>query len=91
MNTKIDNLAGLIGVIESAGVPALRVAFTIAAGVFVAAGFFIFRKRHQLFDADPEVVDDTPVTRQTREEVILFVWTGLTIVLLGIVYEVWRA
>jgi hypothetical protein len=32
-----------------------------------------------------------PVVRRSREEEILFVWTGLTLVLPGILYEVWSA
>jgi len=35
--------------------------------------------------------DDGPVARHNREEEILFVWGGLTLVLLVICFEVWKA
>ena len=41
--------------IEQAGVPALRIAFTIAVIVFLLGGISIFRRRHQFFDRDPDV------------------------------------
>ncbi|HYR23200.1 MAG TPA: hypothetical protein VEP30_09805 [Chthoniobacterales bacterium] len=81
----------LPAVIEQAGVPALRVAFTIAVVIFMFAGLFIWRRRHQFFDRDPNVENDVPVVRHNREEVILFVWSGLMLVLLSIVYQVWSA
>ena len=85
------NSSLMIAVIEQAGVPALRVAFTLAAIVFLLAGVFIWRRRHQFFDPDQNVENDAPVVRHNRKEEILFVWTGLTLVLLGILYQVWSA
>jgi hypothetical protein len=81
----------MLAVIEQAGVPALRIAFTIAVIVFLLAGVFIWRRRHQFFDFDPNVENDVPVVRHNREEAILFVWSGLTIALLSILYQVWTA
>ena len=81
----------MIAVIEQAGVPVLRVGFTLAVIVFLVAGVFIWRRRHQFFDGDPNVDNDVPVARHNRKEEILFVWTGLTLVLLGILYQVWSA
>jgi len=78
-----------LAVIEKAGAPALRVAFSVAVIIFLFAGYFIWRRRHQFFDADPEVENDVPVVRHSREETILFVWSGLTLVLISILYEVW--
>jgi hypothetical protein len=72
-NRLAEQLTTLIRVMESAGVPALRVAFTIAVVVFAAAGLFIFRRRRQLFDRDPNVENDVPVVRHNREEVIVSV------------------
>jgi hypothetical protein len=80
-----------IAVIEQAGVPALRIAFTIAVIVFLFGGVIIFRRRHQLFDRDPNVPNDVPVVRHIRLEEILLVWNGLMLVLLAILYQVWRA
>jgi hypothetical protein len=92
MNAPIgDQLSDFFAVIEQQGVPALRVGFTLAVIVFLLAGVFIFRRRHQFFDRDPNVENDVPVVRHNREEEILFVWIGLTLVLLGILYQVWSA
>ena len=81
----------LIGEIQAAAIPALRVAFTIALLVLAGAGLFIYHKRHQFFDRDPNVENDVPVVRHNREEEILFVWSGMILVLLSILYQVWRA
>jgi hypothetical protein len=86
----IEQTWGLIGVIESDGVPALRVAFTIVVVAF-AVGLFIFRRRHQSFDHDPNAENDGPAVRHDRLEEILFVWNGLMLVLMAILYHVWRA
>jgi hypothetical protein len=81
----------VIAVIEQAGVPALRIAFTIAVIIFLFGGYLIFRRRHQFFDRDPNVENDVPVVRHNRLEEILIVWGGLTLVLISILYQVWRA
>ena len=92
MNTPIgDQLSDFIAVIEQQSIPALRVGFTLAVIVFVLAGVYIWRRRHQFFDRDPNVENDGAVARHNREEEILFVWSGLTLVLLGILYQVWTA
>jgi hypothetical protein len=81
----------VMAVIEQAGVPALRVAFTIAVIIFLFAAIFIWRRRHQFFDRDPNVENDVPVVRHNREEVILSVWSGMTLVLIYILFQVWSA
>ena len=92
MNTLVtDQVTRFIAVIEQAGVPALRIAFTIAVILFLSGGVVIFRRRHQLFERDPDVDNDIPVVRHNRMEEILFVWTGLMLVLIAILYQVWRA
>jgi hypothetical protein len=92
MNTLVTNqVAAFVAVIEQQAVPALRVGFTLAVIIFLLAGVFVWRRRHQFFDRDSNVENDVPVVRHNREEEILFVWTGLTLVLLGILYEVWSA
>ncbi len=80
-----------LAVIEQAGIPALRIAFTIAVIVFLLGGISIFRRRHQFFDRDPDVDNDVPVVRHNREEAIMFVWGGLTLVLLYVLDQVWSA
>jgi hypothetical protein len=92
MNTLVTNqVTTFIAVIEQAGVPALRVGFTLAVIVFLLAGVIIWRRRHQFFDRDSNVENDVPAVRHNREEEILFVWSGLMLVLLGILYQVWSA
>jgi hypothetical protein len=81
----------VIAVIEQAGVPALRIAFTIAVIIFLFGGYLIFRRRHQFFDRDPSVENDVPVVRHNRLEEILIVWGALTLVLISLLYQVWRA
>ena len=82
-------LVAFLAVIEQAGIPALRIAFTIAVIVFLLGGISIFRRRHQFFDRDPDVDNDVPVVRHNRLEEILFVWGALTVVLISILYQVW--
>jgi hypothetical protein len=81
----------MLAAIQQAGLPALRIAFSIAAIFFLCVGVFIFRRRHQFFDRDPSVGNDVSVVRHIRAEVILFIWSALTLVLLSIVYQVWSA
>ena len=92
MNTLVTNqVTAFVAVIEQAGVPALRVGFTLAVIVFLLAGVIIWRRRHQFFDRDPNVENDVPAVRHNREEEILLVWGGLTLVLVSILHQVWRA
>ena len=84
-------VVAFLAVIEKAGIPALRIAFTIAVIVFLLGGISIFRRRHQFFDRDPDVDNDVPVVRRNREEAIMFVWGGLTLVLLYVLNQVWSA
>ena len=81
----------VIAAIEQAGVPALRGAFTLAALVLVLAGIVIFRRRHQLFDRDPTVVNDEREVRDDRIQLLVLVWGGLTTLIVGILIDVLRA
>ncbi len=85
------NSSLVLALIEQQGVPALRVALTLAVIMFLFAGVLIWRGRHELFDRDPDVENDVPVVRHNREEAIIFVWSGLMLVLLAIFYQVWSA
>jgi uncharacterized membrane protein YccF (DUF307 family) len=84
-------IAPLIAAIGQAGVPALRCAFSIAAVVFVLAGFLIFRNRRKLFDRDPIVINDEREVRDDRILLLVMVWLGLTILTVGVLIDVWRA
>jgi hypothetical protein len=81
----------LIGAIESTGIPALRVVATIAVLFVAGVGLLIYHKRHQFFDRDPDVDDDFPAVRRVRAEEVLLVWSGLTLVMLSILLQVWLA
>ena len=81
----------VIALIEHQGVGALRVGFTVVVIVFLLAGVFIWRRRHQFFDRDSSVENDVPVVRHNREEEITFVWGGLMLVLFAILYQLWSA
>jgi hypothetical protein len=92
MKTLINHqITPVLAAIEQAGIPALRGAFSIAALVFVLAGIVIFRKRHQLFDRDPAVENDGLEARDDRIQLIVFVWGGLTTLIVGVLIDVWRA
>jgi hypothetical protein len=79
----------LLGVIESAGKPVLRIGFSIPLLLLMGAGVFIYRRRDQLFGRDPEVNNDTPAIRHNRVEEIVLVWGGLTLVVLNVLYRLW--
>jgi hypothetical protein len=81
----------VIAAIEQAGLPALRVAFALAVIIFLLGGILIFRRRHQSFDRNSNVDNDGPAGRHNRLEEILFVWNGLMLLLIAILYQVWRA
>jgi len=85
------NSSLMIAVIEQAGVSALRIAFTLAAIIFLFGGIFIFRRRHQFFDRDPNVENDGLVVRHNREEIIIIVGSALMLILVNILHQVWTA
>lgn len=75
MNTLVtEQITSFIALIQHAGVPALRIAFTIAVLAMSGVGLYTFQKRHQLFDQDPEVDTDTLVARHNRIEEVIFVY-----------------
>ena len=59
--------------------------------LFLFGGVVIFQRRHQLFDRDPNVENDFPIIRHARMEEVIFVWSGLMLVLLSILYQLWSA
>lgn len=83
------SMISLLAAIEAAGLPALRVVFTIGFFVFVAVGTYIWKQQHALFDPDPQVENDVPVVRHNREELILFVWGVYTLLFFCILVDVW--
>jgi hypothetical protein len=87
-NIDMNTFAFLLA-IQPAGVPVLRIAFTIALLLALGAGAFIYRRRDRLFGRDPEVVNDTTVVRHNRAEEIVFVLGGLTLAVLSVLYQLW--
>ena len=81
----------LLAILE-AGLPALRVISVIAVLIFAGIGTCIYRRRHQLFDRDPQIAEDEdgPGPCHIRLELVLFVWGGVTLVLVATLYEIWR-
>ena len=79
--------------LDAVGLPALRVISIIAVLIFTGVGFWIYRCRHQLFERDPELAEyqDGEGVRHIRVELVLIVWGALMSVLLGTLYEIWRA
>ena len=83
------NMFAFLFAIQPAGQPALQIGFTIPLLLLMGAGVFIYRRRDQLFGCDPEVVNDTPVVRHNRVEGIVFVFGGLTVAVLSVLYQLW--
>jgi hypothetical protein len=81
----------IMSAIEQSGIAALRGAFSLAALLFVLVGILIFRRRHLLFDRDPSVVNDEREVRDDRIQLLVLVWGGLTMLVVGILIDDWRA
>jgi hypothetical protein len=78
MNTLVtEQITSFIAMIQHAGFPALRIAFTIAVLAMSGVDLYTFQKRHQLFDQDPEVDTDTAVARHNRIEEVIFVYARM--------------
>ena len=93
MISNIMQTLHLFATVEPAGLPALRVISVIAALIFAGIGVYIYRRRHQLFDRDPEMAggQDGPGSRHIRLELVLIVWGALMLVMLATLYGIWRA
>lgn len=85
------NTHSLLAQIQAAGLPTLRLLATVAVLYFGAIGVAIYRSRHELFDSDPEVMNDTPAVRHVRLEAVVLVWSGVMLALLAILLQVWLA
>ena len=82
MNTLVtEQITSFIAMTQHAGIPALRIAFTIAALAMSGVGLYTFQKRHQLFDQDLEVDTDTAVARHNRIEEVIFVYARMMLLM----------
>jgi uncharacterized YccA/Bax inhibitor family protein len=84
---KTPNFAAIL----EAGLPALRVISVIAAVIFAGIGTYIYRRRHQLFDRDPQLADyqDGPAVRHIRVELVVTVWGALMFLMLATLFAIW--
>ena len=71
----------LVGVINPAALPALRIAGALFLMINLVAGAFFFRNRHRFFDRDPNVDNDISAVRHLRVEVVFIPWLALTALL----------
>ena len=86
----IIETAILVGVIQPDEIFTLRIFGVVALLGFAAIGVAIYQRRHQLFDRDAEVLNDTPAARHVRLEAVVIVWSGVMLALLGVVITLWR-
>jgi hypothetical protein len=86
-----DHAIRFVAAIGQPAIPALRIVSSLAVLLLLYAGYFVFHKRHKLFDRDPSVENDVAEVRHDRMQMILLVWSGLTIVLISILIQVWTA
>jgi hypothetical protein len=93
MTSNIMQTLHLFATVEPAGLPALRVISVIAALIFAGIGVYIYRRRHQLFDRDPEITQgqDGSAQRHVRLELVVIIWGALMLVMLATLYGIWRA
>jgi hypothetical protein len=87
----IAPIHNMLALINSAALPALRIAATFFFLLYLAGGAYFFRNRHRFFDRDPRVDNDIPATRHVRVEVILIPWLGITTLILILLIRFWLA
>jgi uncharacterized membrane protein len=63
----------VVHTLQEAAVP-LRIFFSICLIAVFFAGIYVFRKRRQLFDRDPQVSTDLWAARNLRLWQVLLVW-----------------
>lgn len=80
-----------IALINSAALPALRIAGTVFLFIDLVGGVYIFLNRHRFFDRDPDVDNDISAVRHLRVEVVVVPWLALTATLLGLLIRSWLA
>jgi hypothetical protein len=81
----------MLALINSAALPALRIAATFFFLIYLAGGAYIFRNRHRFFDRDPRVDNDIPAVRHVRVEVVLIPWFSVATLILVLLISFWLA
>lgn len=79
----------MLALINSAALPALRIAATFFFLIYLAGGAYIFRNRHRFFDRDPKVDNDIPAVRHVRVELVLIPWLAITTLILILLIRFW--
>ena len=87
----IAPLHNMLALINSAALPALRIAGTVFFLLYLAGGVYFFRNRHRFFDRDPRVDNDIPAVRHVRVELLLIPWFGITTLILILLISLWLA
>ena len=85
----MKTLETILGAINHAAVPALRIAGALFLIIYLLAGAYFFRNRHRFFDRDPRVDGDNEATRHIRSEVVLIPWLGVTTLLVVLWLGLW--
>ncbi len=85
----MKTLETILGVINPAAVPALRIAGALFLIIYLLAGAYFFRNRHRFFDRDPRIDGDNDATRHIRIEVVLIPWLGVTTLLVVLWLGLW--
>lgn len=80
----------MLAFIDPSALPALRTAVIFFLIIDLIVGAYLFRRRHQFFDKDPDVHDDPKAVRNLREEVILIPWIFITTLLFALLVQLWR-
>lgn len=72
----MDLTAALLAVVHShaGSVLPLRIFFGFCLFLVLLSGLVVFRKRHQLFDQDPQVVADHWAARSLRLGQVVIIW-----------------
>lgn len=79
----------IIGLMNPAGLPGLRVAGAMIVAFNLLAGVWLWRHRRQLFGPDSNAPGDRPAVRQLQAIVLGIPWLFLTFRLLYIWVETW--
>ncbi len=79
----------MLALINSAALPALRIAATLFFLIYLVGGAYIFRNRHRFFDRDPNVDNHIPAARHVRVELVLVPWFAITTVILILLISFW--
>jgi hypothetical protein len=87
----IAPIHNMLALINSAALPALRIAATFFFLLYLGGGAYFFRNRHRFFDRDPNLDNDIPAVRHVRVEVVLIPWAGITTLILILLLSLWLA